>query len=256
MRIATWNVNSVRARLEHVRRFLELRQPDCLCLQETKVVDREFPEDTFRADGYFTVRAGEPSYNGVAILARERPSDVAIGLDGAGADDSKRLIGATVAGLRVLSAYVPNGKALDSPGFTEKLEWLSSLRRTLDKEKARGLPVVLGGDFNIAREARDVWDPERMRGALHFSPREHEALDQVLGDDLVDALRVTTEEAGLYSWWDYRMSAFQRNRGLRIDYWFVSRSLVPRILTTTIDRTPRTWEKPSDHTPVVVEFAD
>lgn len=256
MRIATWNVNSVRARLDHVRRFLELRQPDCLCLQETKVIDREFPEDTFRADGYFTVRAGEPSYNGVAILARERPIDVTVGLEGAEPDDSKRLILATVSGLRVLSAYVPNGKSLDSPGFAEKLEWLRSLRRTIERESTRGLPIVLGGDFNIAREARDVWDPERMEGALHFSPAEHEALARVLGGDLVDALRETTSEAGLYSWWDYRMSAFRRNRGLRIDYWFVSRSLLPRLSAVYIDRAPRSWDKPSDHTPVVLELTD
>lgn len=256
MRIATWNVNSVRARLDHVRRYLELRQPDCLCLQETKVIDREFPEDTFRADGYYTVRTGGPSYNGVAILARECPTDVTIGLDGAAPEDSKRLIAATVSGLRVLSAYVPNGKALDSPAFTEKLEWLRNLRRTLDCESVRGLPIVLGGDFNIARDARDVWDPERLRGMLHFSAPEHAALDQVLGEDLVDALRITTGDAGLYSWWDYRMGAFQRNRGLRIDYWFVSRSLAPRLRTAAIDTTPRTWDKPSDHAPVVIELAD
>jgi exodeoxyribonuclease-3 len=254
MQIASWNVNSVRARLDHVERWIRTAQPDVLCLQETKVVDVEFPTETFARLGYEMVRIGQRSYNGVAVLSRHPIKDVSYGLLGATPGDEARLIAGTIKGVRVLSAYVPNGKNLDSPSYPEKLEWLTQLRRTLDASTSPERPVVLTGDFNVAREARDVFDAPAMAGKIHFSAPEHEALDNVLAFGLHDTFRLTHEEAEQFSWWDYRMGAFRRNRGLRIDYIFASVPVTSRLLRAEIDKEPRTWEKPSDHTPVLIEF--
>ncbi|HSC88003.1 MAG TPA: exodeoxyribonuclease III [Polyangiaceae bacterium] len=254
MRVATWNVNSLRARLDHVERWLSSERPDVLCLQETKVTDAEFPLDTFVRLGYETVRAGQPSYNGVAILARHPISDVSIGLCDAAPDDDKRLIAATIQGVRVLSAYVPNGKSLDSPAYGEKLEWLARLVTTLERTTSASTPIVLGGDFNVAHGPGDVFDPVAMKDQIHFSKPEHEALDRLLAFGLTDAFRAREPGPGHFSWWDYRMSAFRRNRGLRIDYLFVSAPVLHGMQDARIDRAPRTWDKPSDHTPVCVDF--
>lgn len=256
MRLASWNVNSIRARYDLVVEWLREHSPDVLCLQETKVTDAEFPGETFQRLGYEVARAGQRTYNGVAILSRHPIEDVEVGLQGARPEDDKRLIAGTVRGIRILSAYVPNGKNLDSPSFAEKLTWLRELRRTLDARHSPDQELLLCGDFNIAREDRDVPDPERMRGQLFFSPEEHAALEHVLAFGLVDAFRKFEPAGEHYSWWDYRAGAFRRNRGLRIDYAFVTEPLAKRMATCWMDRAARAKEKPSDHVPVVVDLID
>jgi len=254
MRVATWNVNSLRARLDHVEKWLALESPDVLCLQETKVTDNEFPTDTFSRLGYETVRAGQRSYNGVAILARHPISDVRVGLWDSPPEEDRRALSATVRGVRVFSIYVPNGKSLDSPAYAEKLAWLERLRVTLDKTCDPESPIVIGGDFNVAHDERDVFDPLAMAGQIHFTNVERAAVDRLLGFGLSDAFRLLEPAGGLFSWWDYRMAAFRRDRGLRIDYLFVSRAVAAGLVGAHIDKAPRGWDKPSDHTPVVVDF--
>jgi exodeoxyribonuclease III len=254
VRIASWNVNSIRARIDHVHRFLKEANPDVVCLQETKVTDADFPTDTFARAGYETHRTGEKSYNGVAIISRHPVSDVRIGLhDGTDADD-RRLIAGTIAGLRVFSAYVPNGKSLDSPAYQEKLKWLARLTATMQAEGAPTRPIALCGDFNVARDDRDVYDPARWQGVLHVSPPERQSLVHLMETGLHDAFRESCDEAGHYSWWDYRAGSFQRDRGLRIDYVWLSTSARQKLVRAYIERAPRGWEKPSDHTPVVADL--
>lgn len=252
MKVASWNVNSIRARLDAVLGWLDEHAPDVLCMQETKVVDDEFPSEEFQRLGYGVSISGQPTYNGVAILSRLPESDVRIGLHDAHDSDEKRLISARIGDVRVMTAYVPNGKNVESESFAFKLQWLERLRETV-----RAVPeddILLCGDFNIAREERDVFDVERMRGQLHFHPKEHEALDRLLALGLKDSLRLFHPEPGLYSWWDYRAGAFRRNRGLRIDYIFLSTSLARRCVSASIDKDARALSKPSDHAPLLVEF--
>lgn len=254
MRIATWNVNSIRARIDHLERWLSTERPDVVCLQETKVSDAEFPADPLSRLGYEIARAGQKTYNGVAILARHSITDVTTGLWDASPEEDKRLIAGTVCGVRVYSAYIPNGKSLDSPSYPEKLAWLRRLRETFEKTHDKSQPLVVGGDFNVARDGRDVFDEEAMRGQIHFSEPEHAAIDHLLDYGLVDSFRLKEEQGGHFTWWDYRMAAFRRNRGLRIDYLFVNPAVRTKVREVLIDKTPRTWEKPSDHTPVIVDF--
>jgi len=254
MKIASWNVNSIRARLTHVEDYLRVAAPDVLCLQETKVTDDDFPLETFSRLGYETARIGQKSYNGVALVSKHPISDVRLGLKDAGAHDDARLISGLVQGTRIFSAYIPNGKSLESPSYQDKLLWLTRLRATLEDQADAHLPVALCGDFNIAKEARDVFDPELMEGKIHFSAAEHQALRQIEDFGLIDSFRKLHEEPDLYSWWDYRMGAFRRNRGLRIDYIFVTQPIAQTLRLAAIDRTPRTWDKPSDHAPCVIEF--
>lgn len=254
MRLASWNVNSIRARFELVVEWLREHQPDTLCLQETKVADHEFPTETFQRLGYEVARCGQRTYNGVAILSRHPIEDVQVGLVGAEPDDDKRLIAGTVAGVRLLSAYVPNGKALDSPSYEEKLRWLERLRETLDRRYRPQQELLLCGDFNIARDERDVFEPERMQGQLFFSAAEHAALERVLAFGLVDAFREVEPEGQHFSWWDYRAGAFRRNRGLRIDYAFLTEPLARRLAGCWMDKAARAKDKPSDHVPVVVDL--
>lgn len=256
MRIASWNVNSIRARIDHVADWLRAAQPDVLCLQETKVVDSEFPADTFARLGYESVYIGQSSYNGVAIVSRHPVDKVTAGLLAPLPGDGARLIAGTVRGVRIFSAYVPNGKSLDSPSYGEKLEWLKRLRQTLDAVASSWTPLVLCGDFNIAREDRDVFDPEWMRGKIHFSEPEHRALDGLLDFGLIDTFRHLHEEPERFTWWDYRMGAFRRNRGLRIDYIFATRPLIETLCAAEIDQKPRDWPKPSDHAPLVIELSE
>jgi exodeoxyribonuclease III len=254
VKIATWNVNSVRAREERLLRFLRARQPDALCLQELKVEDAAFPFDAVREAGYFAAVHGQRTYNGVAILAREEPRDVERGLADGGDDSQARLIAATVDGVRVLSAYFPNGGELGSDKWQFKLDWMRRLRAHLDRRYDPQQPLALCGDFNVAPEARDVCEPKAWEGTVLFHPDVRAALENVRGFGLQDALRIHRQEAGIYSWWDYRMLAFPKNRGLRIDHVFVTRPLAERCTGVVVDRDERKGKQPSDHAPVVAEF--
>lgn len=256
MRIATWNVNSLRARHDLVLNWLRRTEPDVLCMQETKVTDAEFPTDEFQRLGYSVVMSGEKSYNGVAIAARKLIRNVQFGFDGEGGKDDKRLISANVGKLQVYCCYVPNGKSVDHPDFEYKLRWLAQLRRTLDARTNPDKDVLVCGDFNIASDARDVFDVAAFEGHTHFHPREHAALQHVREFGLLDAYRLHHEEGGKYSWWDYRAGSFQRDLGMRIDYLFVSKSLAGRCTSATMDVEERGKDKPSDHIPVIAEFAD
>ncbi len=254
MFIATWNVNSIRARHDLLLEWLQAERPDVVCLQETKVVDDDFPTDEIQRLGYAVAMAGQKTYNGVAILSRLPMKQVAIGLGDPQLDVEKRCIAATINGVRVFSVYVPNGKSVEHADFGKKLRWLSTLTALVGK--LGDVPVAICGDYNIAPEARDVYDPAAMEGQLHFHPKEHAALAKFAELGFVDAFRLHHDEGELYSWWDYRGGGFRRNMGLRIDLILISANLKERCVSARIDVEIRGAEKPSDHTPVVVEIAD
>ena len=254
MNIATWNVNSVLARLPQVVRWLEAARPDVLCMQETKCVDEKFPAEEFSNLGYNSESFGQAAYNGVAILSRVKPEQVHRGLPGGEEDAQSRLLAATVNGIRIVNVYIPNGQAVGADKYEFKLQWLRRLRAFFDSHYKTSEPVLLCGDFNVAVDDRDVHDPQLWRGRILFSEPEKEALDRVRQWGLVDAFRMHNEAAGQFSWWDYRAGAFRRNLGLRIDHIWVSEPLAGRCNSVVIDKEPRRWEKPSDHTPVVAEF--
>jgi exodeoxyribonuclease-3 len=252
--VVSWNVNGIRARTGAVVSFIARHEPDVLCLQETKVKDGEFPFPELARLGYGACVAGQAAYNGVAIAARHPLHDVKIGLVDDGASAERRFIAATVQGVRILDVYVPNGKSVALPSFIEKLRFLERLRLTLDVSEDAAKALVLCGDFNVARSDRDVFDPARLRGQLLFHPDEQRALARVLDFGLVDAFRERYPEARCYSWWDYRGGDFESDRGLRIDYVFLTRSLAARVKRAAIDVEPRRLPKPSDHAPVLVEL--
>jgi exodeoxyribonuclease-3 len=254
MKLATWNVNSIRARLDRVLAWAAAEQPDVLCLQETKVEDHAFPSEPFVAAGYHVSHAGQRTYNGVAILSKSEPHDVLRGLDDGEDDPQARLVAATVDGVRVISAYVPNGEAPESPKFAYKLRWLGRLRRYLDQRASPTQPLVLCGDFNVAPEERDVHDPEAWRTSTLFHDDARAALVGVTGFGLIDAYRLHDPAPGRYSWWDYRMLSFPKDRGLRIDHVFATRPLAERCRSAAIDREARKGKQPSDHAPVIVHF--
>ncbi|MCS5698275.1 exodeoxyribonuclease III [Cyanobium sp. FGCU-52] len=262
MRIASWNVNSVRTRLEQVRQWLAAEQPEVLCLQETKVADELFPHDAFRDLGYSAAISGQKAYNGVAILSRVPVEDVQVGFsallpgdaEAIELEDQKRVISARIEGLRVLDLYVPNGSSLKSEKYAYKLAWLACLRRYLTAQERQGEPLVMVGDFNIAPEARDLHDPERLTGGIMASDAERQALAGVLGERLIDAFRLFESEAGHWSWWDYRTGAWERDRGWRIDHVYLDHDLQACATGCVIHRAVRGNEQPSDHAPVVVHL--
>jgi exodeoxyribonuclease-3 len=254
MKIVTWNVNSVRARLERVLAFLEKSKPDVACLQETKVCDADFPAAAFRDRGWHVEFHGQKTYNGVAILARTPLTGIERGFCDGDDDTESRLISAKVDGVRVMCLYVPNGQAVGSPKYAFKLRWLHRLRLFLDRRHRADEPLIACGDWNIAPEDRDVWDPELWRGRVLFSEEEKAALRDVCGFGLSDALRLKNQEGGVFTWWDYRMGAFRRNLGLRIDHVLLSPALASNCSSFQIDTAPRRLERPSDHAPVVVNL--
>ena len=254
VKIATWNVNGIRARVDQVCAWLSRTGTDVLCMQETKVVDADFPVEPFARLGYALSVAGQPSYNGVAIAARQPLGDVRVGLFDDGGEAEKRALFATVDGVRIVNVYVPNGKGVLLPSFREKLRWLERLRVTLDSSASPEQALCLCGDFNVARDERDVFDPELLRGQLHFHPEERRALERVLDFGLSDAFRRLHAEGGRFSWWDYRGGDFRSNRGLRIDYLFVTQKLSAKLSRAEIDATVRREPKASDHAPVVIEL--
>ena len=262
MRIATWNVNSVRTRLEQVLAWLETVEPDLLCLQETKVDDPLFPIAAFEAAGWNVQIHGQKSYNGVALLSREPVEDVRFGFLGELPNDAdadqlghqKRVISALVDGVRVVNLYVPNGSSLDSDKYPYKLTWLACLARYLNAQSKRGEPLCVVGDFNIAPENRDMHDPERLTGGVMATAAEREALKTALAGRLADVFRVFEPDAGHWSWWDYRTGAWDRDRGWRIDHIYLCEELMSLARSCTIHKNVRGNSQPSDHAPVSVEI--
>lgn len=254
MLIATWNVNSVLARMPHVIRWLDDVKPDVLCMQETKCTDDKFPTLVFQERGYQCQLFGQQSYNGVAILSR---TPCEIGHRGYPDDDEtaqSRLITSTVDGVQIVNVYIPNGQAVGSEKFEMKLAWMRRLREFFDRNYDPAKPVLLCGDFNVAPEERDVHDVRLWQGRIMFSEQERATLQLIKDFGFTDAFRLHIDEGGKFTWWDYRAGAFRRNLGLRIDHVWITQPLVSRSVRTWIDLEPRTWEKPSDHAPVLAEF--
>lgn len=249
--LATWNVNSLNVRLPHVLNWLAAHQPDVLCLQETKQEDSKFPYAALAEAGYQAVHNGQKTYNGVAILSRHTIADVQYDIPDY-ADSQKRIIAATVQGVRVICAYVVNGQALDSEKYPYKLAWLQALQGWVANELARHPRLALLGDYNIAPDDRDCHDPAAWEGQVLVSAPERAAFQNLLALGLHDGFRLFNEEGGQFSWWDYRMAAFRRNMGMRIDHILVSDALKADCQSCLIDKAPRKLERPSDHTPVVL----
>ncbi|MBK7708038.1 MAG: exodeoxyribonuclease III [Acidobacteria bacterium] len=255
MKVATWNVNSIAIRLEAVLQWLETTKTDVLCLQETKCVDDKFPQMDFLQAGYNAVFMGEKSYNGVAILSRHAIEKPQYNFADDAPEAPKRLIAATIEGVRIVNTYIPNGTELWSDKFTFKLDWLQRLRRMFDNDCPKDSDVLLCGDFNVAPEELDVWSVKNWEGKLHFSKPERAAIHHVKQWGFTDVFRRINGDLQEFSWWNYREGAFPRNQGLRIDHIWTSDSLAAKCTNCWIDREPRTWERPSDHTPVVAEFS-
>ena len=253
MRVATWNVNSLRVRLPHLQDWLAANPVDVLALQETKLPDPDFPRAEIEALGLHAVYSGQRTYNGVALLAKSGPADVVAGIPGF-EDEQRRVIAATVAGVRVVDVYVPNGQAVGSDKYEYKLRWLAALRDYLAAELARHPQLVVLGDFNIAPEDRDVHDPKAWEGSVHVSGPERAALGELLALGLEDCFRRFEQPEKSFSWWDYRMMAFRRNAGLRIDLILASEAIARKCDACHIDKAPRRLERPSDHAPVLAAF--
>ena len=253
MKLATWNVNSLNVRLGHVLDWIAAQRPDVLCLQETKLEDAKFPREVLNDAGYEVVFHGQRTYNGVAILSRLPMSDVETGIGGF-EDDQKRVLSATIGGVRVVCAYVPNGEKIGSAKFEYKMRWMGAMTAWLTKELDRHPKLAVVGDYNIAPEARDVHDPALWQDKIHFTPPEREALHGLFGIGLADAFRLFDQPERSYTWWDYRMMAFRRKMGLRIDHILLSAGLAQRCRSCTIDVEPRKLERPSDHAPVIAEL--
>ena len=291
MKVATWNVNSVRARLSHVLQWLSAAQPDALCLQETKVTDDDFPRSDFAEAGWRCAVYGQKSYNGAAIVSRAEPEDVVRGIPSRPDDPQARVIAATIpevsagagsdagtdagtesgmvagtgteggvgvggggVGVRVISAYVPNGQNPDSEKYDYKLSWLSDFRDYLSEARSAHGCVAAGGDYNIAPADADIYDADAWGEGILATPRERAAFRELLSAGYADAFRLFPQPDGEFSWWDYRQASFRRNIGLRIDHFLLSEELANRAKSCVIDKTPREWPRPSDHAPVVVEF--
>lgn len=253
MKLAAWNVNSLKVRLPQLLDWLAATQPDAVCLQELKLEDDKFPRAEIEAAGYRAVFSGQKTYNGVAILARELPQDVEYGIAGY-EDAQKRVISATVAGVRVVSAYVPNGQSLDSDKYRYKLDWLQAFAGWLRAESRKHPQLAVLGDFNIAPEDRDVHDPKAWEGQVLVSPAERAAFRELIDAGLKDSFRLFEQPEKSFSWWDYRMNAFKRNLGLRIDHVLLSPVLAQRCTSSRICVDMRKLERPSDHAPVIAEL--
>ena len=254
MKIATWNVNSLRVRLPHVLQWLAAAQPDIVAIQETKTVDEQFPLAALQAAGYNAVFAGQKTYNGVAILSKSPCTDVVTDIPTLD-DPQRRILAATVAGVRVVNLYVVNGAEVGSDKYAYKLDWLAKVTAWLQQQAVEYPQLVVLGDFNIAPEDRDVHDPLAWQGQILCSEAERTALQAMQSLGLHDTFRLFAQAEKCFSWWDYRAGGFRRNLGLRIDLILASQALADQCQSCVIDREPRTWEKPSDHAPVVAEFA-
>ncbi|MBE9180850.1 exodeoxyribonuclease III [Oculatella sp. LEGE 06141] len=263
MKIATWNVNSIRTRLEHVSNWLNTNSVDVLCVQETKVADADFPRSPLETLGYHVYISGQKSYNGVALLSKAPLEDVSSGFSAVlgeaevgNLDDQKRVITGVLDGVRIVNLYVPNGSAVGSEKYNYKLRWLATLQTYLKALLAQHPDLLVCGDFNIAFEDKDIHDPGGREKQVMATDVERQALQQAVFDlGLADAFRKFEQGGGQFSWWDYRAAAFRRNLGWRIDHHYLSPGLYQRAIACTIDVTPRKLEKPSDHAPVTVELS-
>jgi exodeoxyribonuclease-3 len=253
MKLATWNVNSLKVRLPQLLDWLPAVQPDVVCLQELKLEDAKFPRAELEAAGYRAAFSGQKTYNGVAILSRAEPVDIITGIPGL-ADEQKRALAATIDGVRVVCLYAPNGQAIGSDKYEYKLRWYAALAGWLKVELAAHPDLAVLGDLNVAPEDRDVHDPKAWEGQVLVSEPEREALRGLLALGSKDAFRLFEQPEKSFTWWDYRMLGFRRNAGLRIDHILLSPSLAARCVSCTIDKAPRKLERPSDHTPVIAEL--
>lgn len=254
MKIVTWNINSIRMRMPRLLDWLARTQPDVVCLQETKVVNKDFPLADINAAGYQCFINGQKTYNGVAILTRHDAENIIYDLPGDPAESEKRLITARINGIQIINVYVPNGSDVGSEKYHYKLAWYQRLRQFLDDNFKPEDPLLICGDFNVALDDRDVWDVAQWKDQILFSEPEKAALHNVMDWGLTDALRMHHSEGGLYTWWDYRNGAFHRGWGLRIDHFFISEPLKARSVSVEVDRNERKGEKPSDHAPVIAVF--
>lgn len=255
MKIATWNVNSLKVRLPHVLQWLAATQPDVLAIQETKTVDENFPLVEIEAVGYKSVFSGQKTYNGVAILSKAEVTEVVTDIPDLD-DPQRRILAATIGGVRVVNLYVVNGSEVGSEKYAYKLDWLAKVTAWLQEQVTQYPKLIVLGDFNIAPEDRDVHDPVAWEGQILCSEPERTALQTIQSLGLNDVFRQFEQPEKAFSWWDYRAAGFRRNLGLRIDLILASKALSENCTSCVIDREPRTWEKPSDHTPVVAEFAE
>lgn len=255
MLVATWNVNSLKARLPRVEEWLADVQPDVLCMQETKLATDKFPTEAMTALGYQSAHFGQGQWNGVAIVSKVGLDDVRANFaDGIEQDAEARIISATCGGVRISSVYVPNGRELDHDHYKYKLSWMTRLREHLDATCSAQGDVIVTGDFNIAPDDRDVWDPKALEGSTHVSQPERDVLAEVCAFGLEDTFRRFYDESGLFSWWDYRGGSFYKGHGMRIDLVLASRSVAERSTWTGIDRNARKGDGPSDHAPVLLRF--
>ena len=253
MKLATWNVNSIKVRLPQLLDWLVAARPDVVCLQELKTEEPKFPRDDLAAAGYRAVVLGQKTYNGVAILTTTEPSDRSDGIPGLD-DPQRRVIAATIGDTRVICVYCPNGQAVGSEKYEYKLRWYAALKDFVAAEMARHPLLAVAGDFNVAPEDRDVHDPKAWEGQVLVSEPERAAWRALLDLGLQDTFRLFEQPEKTYSWWDYRMLGFRRNAGLRIDQILVSADLARRCVACSIDKEPRRLERPSDHAPVIAEF--
>lgn len=253
MRVASWNVNSIRVRQSHALDWLEAQKPDVLGLQELKMTTEAFPTDEYTQAGYHSVAYGQKTYNGVALISRQQPADVIEGLPNF-PDPQHRAIAATYGDIRVVNLYVPNGQTIDSDKYHYKLDWLDALRDYLADELTRHSRMVVMGDFNIAPDDRDVYDPDEWRDRILCSGPERARLQAIESLGFKDTFRLFEQAEAAYSWWDYRAAAFRRKRGLRIDLLLASSALAPDCRASQIDTGPRKLERPSDHAPVFADF--
>ncbi|CAN5206762.1 exodeoxyribonuclease III [soil metagenome] len=254
MKIVSWNINSLRKRQERLLGWLRETQPDVVCLQETKCTDGQFPAQALREAGYFSVFHGQKSYNGVAILSKLEPREVRPVLCDEEEDPQARVIAATIGDVRVFSVYAPNGQAVGSPAYDYKLKWYERLRNCLTRHESGATELAICGDFNVAPADDDTHDPVLWRGAIMCSDGERAAFQALCDSGLVDTLRLHEKGPGPFSWWDYRMLSFPKNRGLRIDAVLASTSLAARCTAAGVDREMRKGKEPSDHAPVWAEF--
>jgi exodeoxyribonuclease-3 len=252
--LASWNINSIRAREERFFGWLAARSPDVLCLQELKCTEQQFPFDRVKALGYSVAVFGQKTYNGVAILSKAPPADVRLGLEDGGDEHGARVISAVVGGVRIVNVYVVNGQVVGSDKWVAKLEWMGRLRAYLDRRHEKDEPLVLCGDFNIAPDERDVERPEYWAKTVLFHPDGRAALERIVGFGLEDTFRRHEDKPGFYSWWDYRKLAFPKNDGLRLDMIYATAPLARRCSAAAIERNERKGRQPSDHVPVLATF--